>query len=384
MDSRFILHTFKDTLFNSLSITALVMVMLLLVEFVNVSSSGKAMARLRNKPLFQIIVAALLGLIPGCIGGFAIVSLFTHKLLSFGALVAGMITGFGDEAFVLFAISPQWTFILIACLLPIGMVAGFITYLFSKKREFVKSGHTLELHHECDSHDLRNEKTRLSIRNLKNISFHRAVLVFGLALYLFFLVSGSFSHNHAALPNVAGFGLEQHNHKQCDHEHSHAAHDHGILSWENIIFILLAAVTLVIVAFSSEHFLVSHLWEHVIKQHFLSIFAWTFGILLFLHVLLYFVDINAIVADHQWAMLAILVLALFVGIIPESGPHLIFVVLFFNGTIPFSILLANSIVQDGHSTLPLLAESRKNFFLMKAINMFVGLVVGLAGYLLHF
>ncbi|MDL2309092.1 hypothetical protein LJC53_05865, partial [Bacteroidales bacterium OttesenSCG-928-C03] len=117
MDVSFIFQAFKDVVSSTLSITALVMVMLLLVEFVNVSSSGKVMEKLKHKPFLQIIVAALLGLIPGCIGGFAIVSLFTHKLLSFGALVAGMITGFGDEAFVLFAISPQWTFILAGCLL---------------------------------------------------------------------------------------------------------------------------------------------------------------------------------------------------------------------------------------------------------------------------
>lgn len=405
MDISFILHTFKDVIINTLSITALVMVMLLLVEFVNVSSSGTIMKKLKNKPIMQIMVAAVLGLIPGCIGGFAIVSLFTHKLLSFGALVAGMITGFGDEAFVLFAISPKWTMILVACLLPIGMVAGIITYLFSKKKEFVKSGHTLELHSECGAHDHHEEKANLSINNLKNISFHRAILVFGLALYLFFLISGSFSHSHAALPNMEGLGIEQmgNNHDCPDHDHAHTHdcsahggharhdntapahnHDHGILSWENVIFILLALFTLLVVAFSSEHFLISHLWEHVIKQHFLSILLWTFGILLFLQLLLHFVDINAIVTEHHWAMLVILLLALLIGIIPESGPHLIFVVMFFNGSIPFSILLANSIVQDGHGALPLLAESRKNFFLMKGINMLVGLIVGLAGYFFHF
>jgi len=40
-------------------------------------------------------------------------------------------------------------------------------------------------------------------------------------------------------------------------------------------------------------------------------------------------------------------LAVFLGIIPESGSHMIFVMLYANGMIPFSILLASSIVQDG-------------------------------------
>lgn len=405
MDIDFILQSLKSIIFNTLSITALVMVMLLLVEFINVSSSGKIMEKLQNKPLLQIIIAAFLGLIPGCIGGFAIVSLFTHKLLSFGALVAGMITGFGDEAFVLFAISPKWTLILAACLLPIGIITGIITYLFSKKRKFARSGHQFEIHHECDSHNHPAERANLSVKNLKNISFHRAVLVFGLSVYLFFLISGSLTHEHAALPDLDNFGLTEtehaaHNHTEehttsCNHDHhdhhdhqTHQGHnhehEHGTFSWENIIFIILALLTLVIVAFSSEHFLLSHLWEHVIKQHFASIFLWTFGILLFLQIFLHFIDLNSIMANHQWAMLVVLLFALLIGIIPESGPHLIFVVMFFNGTIPFSILLANSIVQDGHGALPLLAESRKDFFLMKGINLMAGLIIGLAGYFIGF
>jgi hypothetical protein len=77
--------------------------------------------------------------------------------------------------------------------------------------------------------------------------------------------------------------------------------------------------------------------------------------------------------------LIILILAVLIGVIPESGPHLIFVTLFINGSIPFGTLLASSIVQDGHGALPLLAESKKSFFFAKAINIFIGLVVGLIG-----
>ena len=68
-------------------------------------------------------------------------------------------------------------------------------------------------------------------------------------------------------------------------------------------------------------------------------------------------------------------------LIPESGPHLIFLTLFYQNAIPFSILLASSVVQDGHGMLPMLAESRLDFFKIKGINLFVGLCMGLTGYL---
>ena len=57
---------------------------------------------------------------------------------------------------------------------------------------------------------------------------------------------------------------------------------------------------------------------------------------------------------------ATLMLAVLIGIIPESGPHLVFVSLFTKGAIPFSILPASSIVQDGHGMLPLLVVSKRS------------------------
>ena len=52
--------------------------------------------------------------------------------------------------------------------------------------------------------------------------------------------------------------------------------------------------------------------------------------------------------------------------------------LFAGGYIPMSVLLANSIVQDGHGMLPVLAYSRRVFILIKIINLIFGLAVGAA------
>ena len=82
--------------------------------------------------------------------------------------------------------------------------------------------------------------------------------------------------------------------------------------------------------------------------------------------------------------MGILMLALLVGLIPESGPHILFISLYAAGTIPLSILLANSLVQDGHGSLPLLAETRTDFLKMKTVNLLCGLVLGLAGYMTGF
>ena len=89
-----------------------------------------------------------------------------------------------------------------------------------------------------------------------------------------------------------------------------------------------------------------------------------------------FLHIEEWIGNNQFL---ILLIAIAIGIIPESGPHIVFITLFVEGIIPFSTLLANSIVQDGHGALPLLAESRRGFFYVKGINLLIGLLIGMAG-----
>jgi len=71
-----------------------------------------------------------------------------------------------------------------------------------------------------------------------------------------------------------------------------------------------------------------------------------------------------------------MLIACLIGLIPESGPHMIFVTLFAQGAIPFGILLASSVVQDGHGMLPLLAESKRSFVSVKIINFSIGFLAG--------
>ena len=115
-----------EALKNSILITGLVMVMMLLIEYINIRSHGESFNKLKKSPVKQVFLAALLGLVPGCIGGFAVVSLFTHNLLSFGSLVAMMIASSGDEAFVMMAMIPKTAIILFIILFVIGVAAGIL------------------------------------------------------------------------------------------------------------------------------------------------------------------------------------------------------------------------------------------------------------------
>ena len=120
------MHLFIDILRNSVLITGLVVVMMMMIESLNIESRGMLFKGLRKTKVGQVVVAALLGSVPGCMGGFATVSLYTHRLFSFGALVAMMIASSGDEAFVMLAMIPDKALVIFAALFVIAVIAGVV------------------------------------------------------------------------------------------------------------------------------------------------------------------------------------------------------------------------------------------------------------------
>lgn len=332
-------------------ISSFVLVIMLVIEFINVNTHGRWTSGLENRKWLQYLISGVLALIPGCVGTFAVVSMYIHNLISFGALIAALITTFGDEAFVLFALIPGTAIKLSLIILAIGIAAGIIVDLIFKNKSFVP---LKKFHFEVHKHDEHSSiiDFKQIKQNLLKISFPRGALLGGLLLIILGAVTGEFSEVH-------------------DH-----GSDHGGPDWEIISFIVVLFIGLFIIISVSDHFLEDHLWKHLVKKHFLKIFLWTFGALLFIAIFNTYLHWDAWIKSNQ---LIILIIALLIGIIPESGPHLIFITLFMSGSIPFTTLLASSIVQDGHGALPLLAESKKTFFIAKAINILIGLVVGLIG-----
>lgn len=227
------METIYKMFLQSIMITGFVFIMMLVIEYINVQSKGVWQKHLTGNKWKQYLIAGFLGAIPGCLGAFTVVALFTHRLVSFGALVTTMIATSGDEAFVMFALFPEKAMLLTVIIFVVGVLAGYL---------------------------------------------------------------------------------------------------------------------------------------------------WVFGILLLMHFLMMYIDVESWISNN---MFVVLLLAILIGIIPESGPHLIFVTLFASGTVPFSILLASSISQDGHGMLPMLAESKKGFVAVKVVNMIFAFIVGAIGLLLR-
>ncbi|MBQ8422380.1 MAG: arsenic efflux protein [Bacteroidales bacterium] len=396
------LHLFIDILRNSILITGLVVVMMMMIESLNIESRGMVFRGLRKTKVGQVVIAALLGSVPGCMGGFATVSLYTHRLFSFGALVAMMIASSGDEAFMMLAMIPEQALILFVVLFVIAVVVGILTDAIGDrlhKRHCHKHDHTdcgeagecsdgyavhegdgcHEHHHHQEAEKAEDEAKK------RHYGWKRIVMFMGLAVFIAALASGHLGHDHSV---HEGHAHESHEHTAectCDghtHEHEHeAAFTIDLLSedWMNVLFAGLSIIVLFVLLFASDHFVEEHMWNHIVKKHLPTIFAWTFGVLLVIGVLLQFMDISSWISDNTVLMI---LLATAIGIIPESGPHMIFVTLYAAGVVPFPVLLASCISQDGHASLPLIAESKKSFLWAKVINCAVALIAAFAAMLI--
>ena len=341
-----------DALLSAILITGLVIIMMMMLEYINVTSDGQMGARLSRSRLGQVLLGGLLGVIPGCVGGFAAVSLYSHGMISLGALIAMLIASSGDEAFVMLVMFPGKALLLFAVLLVIGIVTGFIVDRFVPAR---KDPHTAcDAHFEVHGGD--HHGIEASWQNLAKASWQRIVLLVGITAFIAALALGMLEHEHE--PSAGG-------HFNIFDEY-----------WINLLFAICSLFALWFTAFGSDHFVQDHLWNHVVRKHLLRIFLWSFGALLLIGLAMHYFDLETLVKGN---IPLLILLAVLIGLIPESGPHLIFVTLFAAGVVPFSVLLASSISQDGHASLPLLAESKGSFVKAKAIN---ALVAALAGYAL--
>ena len=381
------LHLLIDTLRNSVLITGIVIIMMMMIESFNLESHSRFFNRVKGSSFRQVLLAALLGSIPGCIGGFATVSLYSRRLLSFGALTAMMIASAGDEAFVMLAMMPDKALWIFALLFVIAVFSGIaIDWIMKTCHPERSEGSGSEQRKKVTDSSLPLRMTAPQIKmtpqqigptaggkedamaekdgqdtGRRSLTWQRLVLTGAIALFAIALAAGWMEHDHA-VPETGQIHL-------------------NLLSewWMNLIFAILCIVMVVIMCFRSDSFIKETLWHHVLQKHLPNIFAWTFGVLLAIGLLSEYIDLNTWVSDNPALMI---LLAVAIGIIPESGPHLIFVTLYASGLVPLPVLLASSISQDGHSSLPLLAEDKKSFAYAKLLNCLIALIVGFGTLLL--
>jgi len=324
---------------DSLMITGFVAAMMLLIEYLNVVSSGQWTRRLARIRFGQYLLAALLGAMPGCLGAFTVVTLYSHGIVSFGSVAAAMIATSGDEAFVMLALIPKAALVLTAILFVLALLAGFALDFIAKKRVISWP--------RCEALVVHPQERipRLSFQAIhaqwRDCSAARGLLTTMLLLFAAAIVSG--------LVGPPAW------------------------DWIRISLLLVSTASLFVVVTVPDHFLEEHLWKHVARKHAPRVFLWTLGALAISGPIEHFLRLSGAPHTGNWLLL---LMACVIGLIPESGPHLIFITLYAQHAAPFGVLLASSIVQDGHGMLPMLAHSRRAFVAVKAVNFLLGLAAG--------
>jgi hypothetical protein len=374
-----------DLLSESLVITGFVFVMMLVVEYLSVLTRGRADRAVARRGSAQKVICAVLGVSPGCLGAYVVSSLYIHRIITFGSLSAAMIATCGDEAFLLLAVAPVKALQLFATLFVTGIVTAVIIDILNKQKPdqtpISKHAHTAQ----ADLPECVPFSRQQLVEQWRHCTPHRGWLTLMLVLFVAGIGTGRLGHTHVG-PEPAHFDTEvcheEEDHSACqqevaphDHAHDHAEHaDDPAWDWVRVTLLVVGLLGLAIVSTVPNHFLEAHLWKHLVCVHAWRIFLWIVGAILFTHLLVDRIDIGDAIQSHKSPVLLI---ALLVGLIPVSGPHLVFVSLFAEGVLPFSALLANAIVQDGHGMLPVLAHDRQAFLRLRAIKLLIGLIMGL-------
>jgi len=335
-----------EALKHALIITFFVFFMMVLIDYINVMTKDRLSHIVRGGQWRQYFVASFLGATPGCLGAFLNVSFYVHGLLSFGAITAGMIATSGDEAFVMLAMFPDKALMLFAVLFLLAIGSGWLVDKVAGVLR-IKPCEACQLQqvHSEDVEGCRCFDRENILPQLKSLSIPRFVILLVLVLFVIAILIGV-------------LGPPEWN-------------------WQRTILMTLLPIAIFIAITVPEHYLKEHIWEHIVRKHLWRVFLWTFGALLVVSLGLKYWNLESFVQAH---MIWVLIIATLVAIIPESGPHLIFVAMFADGLIPFSVLLASSIVQDGHGMLPLLSYTVKDTALIKLFNLVIGLGLGLIVY----
>lgn len=270
----------QEIFLETVKIIGMVAVLMTAVEWLEIKFKNRIEGFLTKSINTQIIGSSLLGVIPGCLDAFLIVSLYSHGLVGLGALIAVMLSTAGDEAFVMLAMIPKTAIFIFAICAFFGIIGGFLAEAIAKKV------------------DLKRAK---------------------------------------ACP------IEVHPEK-----------------------------------LTAKHFFFEHVYRHIIKKHLPNLFLWIFSTLFAVRFLMMRFDLSQIIPQNK---LLLILLAAIIGIIPESGPHLIFLTLFSQGLIPFSVLLVSSLSQDGHGLLPLLSYSVRDTVKVQIFTTLFSLGIGLVLFL---
>ena len=354
------------------------------------SKNGFSKIIKRNKNI-QPLIGAMMGSIPGSGATLFLLPLYKKKEISFASLTAAFISTMGEVAFILIAQQPILYLWMVLFSFIVAIIVGYGLHFLKIEKKFNLSDHLEK--------DIEKEFKQCDCKDKKNINHPIVKIVMEIIVPTIFFITWIMSlpffiidiievnhtyapgHNHSSpfilglewlffissIVMILAFILKKTIFKKCE-KHKNV-HFHKFNNKENIKNI-----------------------KHIIHDTFensLFIFIWVFVAMLMVEVPFRFIPSLPSNASNMFDDIGFVIGMIFLGgivsILPGCGPNLIFTSWFLSiatnaptgWTLPFAIMISNSMAQDGDSGFPLLALNRKTYFAMKGINIIIGIIFGL-------
>ena len=274
----------------------------------------------KNQQL-EIPISAFLGAIPGCGGAIMVMSLFTRGVVSFGAVLAALISTMGDAAFLLLATKPQAALIILPVTFCTGIVSGYIVKPFTKN--FLQK---------------KINRDFLITELPKNKTSNKFYLI-----WFFFLIPG------LALGIMNAFNIET----------SYLVSDIDIIQFISFLLALYCVFLWVLNPLTDIQMASIH------ENSFRKVVDTTCFVTVW--VIISFVIYELINISTQGAIFESLkyfgpfipLMAIIIGFIPGCGPQIMITSMYVSGQLPMSAQIGNSISNDGDALFPAIAISAK-------------------------
>ena len=124
----------KSSIHHTLNIFVYIIIISFIINTIVHFIGEEAIANLLlNKPIIGPLVSALIGLIPNCAASVIITNMYLQKVISFGSMMAGLLTGAGIGLAVLFKTNNEIkeNIKIVVLLYSIGVIVGIVIDTFS-------------------------------------------------------------------------------------------------------------------------------------------------------------------------------------------------------------------------------------------------------------
>ncbi|MCK4595041.1 arsenic efflux protein, partial [bacterium] len=371
-----------------MSVGTWVAVMLLVFGWLEVRTAGGIVRGMRKYRKWQPIFGAVLGVIPGCGGAIFMMPLFVNGTVTFGTVVATLIATMGDSSWVIFSRLPGHALVIHGISFAVGIGAGYLVDALGIGKNLVKGRqreamaviseqvekgkvcllpgfeHTEPAGMEAALH----KRTHIKPKSL----FYRITHNFFLPVWILFLVGFVFTFLSQMLQIDTGtingwFGFPLFETlgiigavvslvwmvfaKKLLRDDTHEEDEEKAQSFREMLVHNAEDTAFVVVWVTAAYFV------------FYAFNAWS-G-----------VDLSSIVRTA--GPLAVIGGAV-IGLIPGCGPQIVVTTLFVQGIVPFGVLIANVLSQDGDALFPLLSLHKKSALMVTLVTTVPAVIVGLA------